>query len=339
MRRSSSQLGRRRSYQLGRCGRLFYWNHRESETLSKYETEPRLKACSDVPTRILESLGVATIIDLAGVGENLQEQPNNDLLFSGALNVTGSTTYATFGTAEDIYGHNKSVIAASTNASLARYAKLVAAASHNGVNATALEKIYRIQHDLIFSKNVTISETLTYGSAGLLLSAWWSLLPFSRGSVHLGSVHQIDQPVIDPRFFLADIDLVTQIAIGKQAQVFWNTGSVGGYVLSNLTANPGTDEEWAQYIINSCVSIEPRPDSLAQVLTVTIVTPNYHPIGTASMMARELGGVVDSSLKVYGTNNVRVVDASILPLHVSGHLTATLYAVADRAADIISFRP
>ncbi|KAK7728748.1 hypothetical protein SLS53_009376 [Cytospora paraplurivora] len=112
--------------------------------------------------QILESLGVDTIIDLAGVGENLQEQPNNDILFSGALNVTGSTTYATFGTAEDIYGHNK-------------------------------------------------------------------------GSVHLRSVHQVDQPVIDPRYFLADIDLVTQIAIGKHAQAFWNTSCVEGH--TKLSSN------------------------------------------------------------------------------------------------------
>jgi choline dehydrogenase len=53
------------------------------------------------------------------------------------------------------------------------------------------------------------------------------------------------------------------------------------------------------------------------------------------MMARELGGVVDSSLKVYGTANVRVVDASVLPMQISGHLTSTLYAVAERAADMI----
>lgn len=53
------------------------------------------------------------------------------------------------------------------------------------------------------------------------------------------------------------------------------------------------------------------------------------------MMPRSVGGVVDDNLKVYGTSNVRVVDASVLPFQVCGHLVSTLYAVAERVSDII----
>lgn len=38
-----------------------------------------------------------------------------------------------------------------------------------------------------------------------------------------------------------------------------------------------------------------------------VVASDNHEVGTTSMMPEELGGVVDTSLKVYGTSNVRVV--------------------------------
>jgi choline dehydrogenase-like flavoprotein len=56
------------------------------------------------------------------------------------------------------------------------------------------------------------------------------------------------------------------------------------------------------------------------------------------MLPRENGGVVSPELKVYGTKNVRVIDASVLPFQLCGHLQSTLYAVAEKASDLIKQR-
>lgn len=74
------------------------------------------------------------------------------------------------------------------------------------------------------------------------------------------------------------------------------------------------------------------------MLTTHLDRSNFHPVGTASMLPRNKGGVVNTDLKVYGTKNVRVIDASVIPFQLCGHLTSTLYAVAEKASDLIKRR-
>lgn len=56
----------------------------------------------------------------------------------------------------------------------------------------------------------------------------------------------------------------------------------------------------------------------------------YHPCGTCA-----IGQVVDEKLKVHGVKGLRVVDASVFPGNVSGNILSTVYAVAERAVDLI----
>jgi choline dehydrogenase-like flavoprotein len=48
-----------------------------------------------------------------------------------------------------------------------------------------------------------------------------------------------------------------------------------------------------------------------------------------------MGSVVDTNLKVNGVANLRVIDASVFPVPITGHLQAAVYALAEQAADII----
>ncbi|KAK6402974.1 hypothetical protein LTR81_022042 [Elasticomyces elasticus] len=77
-------------------------------------------------------------------------------------------------------------------------------------------------------------------------------------------------------------------------------------------------------------------DELRQCIVDNTIT-DWHPIGSCSM-GRYLGaeaGVVDERLRVYGVKGLRVVDASVMPLQISAHLQATVYAIAEKASRMI----
>ena len=53
------------------------------------------------------------------------------------------------------------------------------------------------------------------------------------------------------------------------------------------------------------------------------------------MLPKEKGGVVDERLRVYGTKKLRIIDASVMPLIPRANIQSSVYAVAERAADLI----
>lgn len=61
----------------------------------------------------------------------------------------------------------------------------------------------------------------------------------------------------------------------------------------------------------------------------------WHPSVTCKMAKKENGGVLDSHMRVYGVQGLRVVDASAFSTLVPGHPMTTLYMIAERAADLI----
>jgi len=64
----------------------------------------------------------------------------------------------------------------------------------------------------------------------------------------------------------------------------------------------------------------------------------YYLLRTLPVAPQKDGGVVDTNLKIYGTRNVFVVDASVVPIQPAAHLQATVYALAERAAQLFTER-
>ncbi len=65
----------------------------------------------------------------------------------------------------------------------------------------------------------------------------------------------------------------------------------------------------------------------------------WHPVGTCRMGPdTDPGAVVDPQLRVRGITGLRVADASVIPVIPNAPLNATVLAIAERAAGLISGR-
>ncbi|KAJ5198033.1 CAZyme family AA3 [Penicillium cinerascens] len=145
--------------------------------------------------------------------------------------------------------------------------------------------------------------------------------PFSRGNVHLTSSDPEANPRFDPRFFSHPLDLELHAR-----HVRWLETLAWTQPMASLLKADG----WRLQNSSRDITLE-----TARELARDRIIAHYHVSGTAAMMPREKGGVVDSRLKVYGIQNLRVVDTSIIPLIPRGNIQTTVFAVAEKAADII----
>ncbi|KAF7972029.1 hypothetical protein HWV62_19247 [Athelia sp. TMB] len=143
------------------------------------------------------------------------------------------------------------------------------------------------------------------------------LHPFSRGSVHIASSDPLSNPVIDPAFLDNPIDLALFVDALKWVRKLIRTAKLAPIVRDEITPAPGlqTDAELEDFVRNTVGTV-------------------FHCVGSASMLPEDDGGVVDAKMRVYGTKNLRVVDASIIPVQVSAHTQATVYAVAEKVGSI-----
>jgi choline dehydrogenase-like flavoprotein len=274
------------------------------------------------PASVLEAAGVKQILDLP-VGQNLIDQ------------TTYTTNWATktkgglglpimFPRFEDLVtGDDAKNLRGMLENNIDVYVEdAVKSGAASNATAAGLKKVLEIQRDWILSKNSSVSESFDYTYDNVIGYDSWFLLPFGRGSISISNSDPYGTNyTIDPRYFANEFDTLASAATARFTRSYSESAPLSEHMANETTPGDSVQasaslEDWATWI-------------------KTTYRPNWHPIGTASMMSKDLGGVVDSRHRVYGVERLRVIDASNLPFQVSSHLMSVMYGLTERAADII----
>jgi choline dehydrogenase-like flavoprotein len=146
------------------------------------------------------------------------------------------------------------------------------------------------------------------------------LRPRSVGSVSLASADPNTEPVIDPNYHEDQYDREMSLRSIRTVRDILRQSPMAKYISAERL--PGPDA---------------KNDSEIMAYVRQYACCDYHPVGTCKM-GRDPMAVVDPQLRVHGLEGLRVVDASVMPVLVSGNTNAPTMMIAEKAADMIMNR-
>lgn len=264
---------------------------------------PQLLMLSGIgPADHLHTFGIPVVVDLPGVGQNLQDHAAIALAYA-------CTQPVSLASAEKI----GNVL----NYLLWRRGPLTSSIGEAAAFIKTDPDLPAPDLEIIFGPAYFLEHGFANPSGhGFTLGAVL-LRPESRGCLTLRSNAAFAPPLIQANYFDSQADLgfmveglkrARQIAHAQAFEPFrgdeyWPGSSVAG------------DDALRGYVLDKFQSL-------------------YHPVGTCKMGADALA-VVDARLRVRGVDGLRVVDASIMPHIVGGHTNAPVIMIAEKAADLI----
>jgi choline dehydrogenase len=257
---------------------------------------PQILLCSGIgPANHLRQFDIPVVVDLPGVGENLQDHPKVDLLFTS--NPPTRVDFSLSGAAYEDYLQTRSGLLSVVRSPVGGFVKTKPDLDLPDVQYYSAQAAREDRHDF------TIVASL--------------LRPKSSGQITLRSNNPFDYPIIQPNYLACDEDLQVFIDSVKFVRELVQTRAYMNFL--DAQVSPGTeirtDAEIATWIRNS-------------------LGTTWHYAGTCKMGIDPLA-VVNPQLQVYDVKGLRVVDASIMPEVIGGNTNAAVIMIAEKAADMI----
>ena len=275
---------------------------------------PQLLQLSGIgPANLLNDLGIEVVHDLAGVGENLRDHYGARLT-ARAKNVDTINELA----------HGPKLVGEIVKYFLGR----------RSILELGPTLVYCFWHSDEMIRNADLQISFTPASynegkqakldkePGFSLAAWQQR-PESLGYVRARNKNPFEKPKIQPNYLSHEEDRRVLLAGIKVSRRLMNTDALAPYF--DYEGYPGVHVQ--------------KDDELLDVARQRSTTL-YHLMGTCRMATKtDPTAVVDNQLCIHGLQNIRVIDASIMPSMPSANLNAAVMMIAEKGADMILGKP
>ncbi|MFT0548711.1 GMC family oxidoreductase [Allopusillimonas ginsengisoli] len=272
---------------------------------------PQLLQVSGIgPAGLLQKLGVPLVVDLPGVGENLQDHLQIRLGFECTKPITTNDALNT------LWGKMRMGM----QWLMLRQGPLAVGINQGGCFMRALPGEVATP-DIQFHV-ATLSADMAGGKvhpySGFTFSVC-QLRPESRGYVRIKSADPLVTPEIQPNYLDTDLDRRTAVAAVKAARQIAQSSAMRPYVKREV--KPGPDAETDEDLL-----------AFSRDTGATI----FHPSGTCRMGPEgDSMAVLDAHMRVRGVQGLRVIDASSMPTLVSGNTNGPIVMMAEKVVDLI----
>ena len=255
----------------------------------------------------LQKFGIDTVADLPGVGQNLQDHLDVMVQYESTQPIT---LYSQVGSP---LNQIKTGLRYLTSRS--------GVGAQNGLESGAFLKsrpdleIPDLQ--IHFVNALMINHGRTKSDRHGFTMHVCQLRPASKGFVGLKSTDPLAPALIQPNYLAVESDRATLREGVRIARRIFAQKSFDAF--RGPEFSPGAH-----------VQTDAEIDAWISKYSETI----YHPVGSAKMGTDDMA-VVDGQLRVHGVQNLRVVDASVMPTLIGGNTNAPTIMIAEKAADMI----
>jgi choline dehydrogenase len=275
---------------------------------------PQLLQLSGIgPASLLNAHGIPVVQDLPGVGENLQDHYvilASWRLKAGVVSVNELTKGVRFIGETLKYVFQRKGLLTLSAAHIAAFCK-----SRPDLAGPDIQ--FHILPATTDAEKAANEGTMELEDKPGLTIAPCQLRPESRGHIRITSPDGAVHPAIAPNYLSDPLDQEVAVAALKWARTIASQPALAPFVDHELMPGP-----------------ELNSDAMLLEYARLAGTTIYHPVGTCQMGHGPMA-VVDPQLRVRGVENLRVVDASVMPRLVSGNTNAPTIMIAEKAADMI----